>query len=91
VAQLAQLREEILTRARVLWENFEAGNEVVAETQKIAEQPLQMSLFAEEEPICPAEIEVLKKLEKVNILGTSPMQAMNILYELQQELLNVKK
>gem|GEM_PF-3687016 len=76
-------------------ENFEAGNEVVAETQKIVEPPLQMSLFTEEEPIAPAGAEagaeVLKKLEKVNILGTSPMQAMNILYELQQELLNMKK
>jgi len=72
-------------------ENFEAGNEVVAEAQKIAEPPLQMSLFTEEEPMAPAEAEVLKKLEKVNILGTSPMQAMNILYELQQELLNMKK
>ncbi|MCT6818666.1 MAG: DNA mismatch repair protein MutS, partial [Lysinibacillus fusiformis] len=91
VAQLAQLPEEILARARVLLENFEAGNEVVAETQKIAEPPLQMSLFTEEEPIAPAGAEVLKKLEKVNILGTSPMQAMNILYELQQELLNMKK
>ena len=91
VAQLAQLPEEILARARVLLENFEAGNEVVAETQKIAEPPLQMSLFTEEEPIVPAGAEVLKKLEKVNILGTSPMQAMNILYELQQELLNMKK
>lgn len=91
VAQLAQLPEEILARARVLLENFEAGKEVVAETQVMAEQPVQMSLFAEEEPISPAEAEVLKKLEKVNILGTSPMQAMNILYELQQELINVKK
>ncbi len=79
----------------MLLENFEAGNEVVAETQKIVEPPLQMSLFTEEEPIAPAGAEagaeVLKKLEKVNILGTSPMQAMNILYELQQELLNMKK
>ncbi|MFF5816949.1 DNA mismatch repair protein MutS [Lysinibacillus capsici] len=91
VAQLAQLPEEILARARVLLENFEAGKEVVAETQVIAEQPVQMSLFTEDEPISPAETKVLKKLEKVNILGTSPMQAMNILYELQQELVNAKK
>lgn len=57
MAQLAQLPEEILARARVLLENFEAGNEVVAETQKIVEPPLQMSLFTEEEPIAPAGAE----------------------------------
>lgn len=50
-----------------------------------------MTLFSEEEPISSAEAEVLKNLEKVNILGTSPMQAMNILYELQQQLVNAKK
>ena len=64
MAQLAQLPEEILARARVLLENFEAGKEVVAETQVIAEQPIQMSLFTEDEPISPAETKVLKKLER---------------------------
>ncbi|RKJ59983.1 hypothetical protein D7X33_28535, partial [Butyricicoccus sp. 1XD8-22] len=33
---------------------------------------------------------VIEKLEKLNIMGTSPIQAMNILYELQQMLLNKK-
>ena len=91
VAQLAQLPAEILTRARVLLENFESGKVVAESQEEVAEQPMQMSLFAEAEPIAPAEAEVLKSLEKVNILGTSPMQAMNILYELQQQLLNAKK
>jgi DNA mismatch repair protein MutS len=94
VAQLAQLPEEILTRAQVLLENFEAGNDAgkeVTVVQEVVEKPMQMSLFTEEEPISPAETEVLKNLEKVNILGTSPMQAMNILYELQQQLVNAKK
>jgi len=90
VAQLAQLPEEILSRARVLLENFEAGKEVAA-PQESNEQPVQMTLFSEEEPISSAEADVLKNLEKVNILGTSPMQAMNILYELQQQLVNAKK
>ncbi|MDD1371125.1 DNA mismatch repair protein MutS, partial [Bacillus sp. MHSD17] len=90
VAQLAQLPEEILSRARVLLENFESGKEITT-PQEINEQPVQMTLFSEEEPISSAEAEVLKNLEKVNILGTSPMQAMNILYELQQQLLNAKK
>ncbi|MGE7928443.1 DNA mismatch repair protein MutS [Lysinibacillus xylanilyticus] len=94
VAQLAQLPEEILTRAQVLLENFEAGNDAgneVTVVQEVVEKPMQMSLFTEGEPISPAETEVLKNLEKVNILGTSPMQAMNILYELQQQLVNAKK
>lgn len=49
MAQLAQLPEEILSRARVLLENFEAGKEVTA-PQVVADQPVQMSLFAEENP-----------------------------------------
>ena len=63
VAQLAQLPEEILTRAQVLLENFEAGNEAenkVAVVQEVVEKPVQMSLFTEGEPISPAELEVLK-------------------------------
>ncbi|CAM5396170.1 DNA mismatch repair protein MutS OS=Lysinibacillus sphaericus OX=1421 GN=mutS PE=3 SV=1 [Lysinibacillus sphaericus] len=90
VAQLAQLPEEILSRARILLENFEAGKALPV-SQEVVEQPVQMSLFTEQEPLPSAEAEVLRNLEKVNILGTSPMQAMNILYELQQQLVNAKK
>ena len=97
VAQLAQLPEEILARARVLLANFEAGKEapiVALAPQVVEDQPTQMSFFTEEVPmpaVSPAEQDVLNSLEKVNIMGTSPMQAMNILYELQQQLLNMKK
>lgn len=97
VAQLAQLPEEILARARVLLENFESGKEtpnIAPAPQVVEEQPLQMSFFVEEEPtptVSSAEKDVLNRLEKVNILGTSPMQAMNILYELQQQLVTTKK
>ncbi|GLC87281.1 DNA mismatch repair protein MutS [Lysinibacillus piscis] len=90
VAQLAQLPEEILTRANVLLAHFEA-DEVVAVVQESSPQPMQMSLFAEEEPLSPAEADVLKNLENISILSTSPMQAMNLLYELQQQLINAKK
>lgn len=97
VAQLAQLPEEILARARVLLANFESGKEVplvVPAPQVVEEQPAQMSFFAEEVPMptaSSAEQDVLNSLGKVNIMGTSPMQAMTILYELQQQLLNTKK
>ncbi|MDM5333173.1 DNA mismatch repair protein MutS [Ureibacillus composti] len=37
-----------------------------------------------------AELEVIERLEKMNIMGTSPIQAINVLYELQQTLLTKK-
>ncbi|MDN4495493.1 DNA mismatch repair protein MutS [Ureibacillus aquaedulcis] len=63
---------------------------------------IQMSLF-EEEAVVPlgadsesgsglseVELEVLERLEKINIMGTPPIQAINVLYELQQALLSKK-
>ena len=40
--------------------------------------------------ISPQEKEVLEALSKCNVMGTTPMQAMNLLYELQQKLVNGK-
>ena len=54
------------------------------------EEDLQLSLFAPIEEISPQEKEVLEALSKCNVMGTTPMQAMNLLYELQQKLVNGK-
>ena len=107
VAQLAEMPEAIIERARILLEQFESkspsGLSEVTPSIKVDEDALQLSLFNEAdsktmvvEPqviqadLSEAELEVLEKLEKINIMGTSPIQAMNLLYELQQTLVTKK-
>lgn len=104
VAQLAEMPEEIIERARVLLAEFESTSRgSVGEMKVDSDSELQLSLFEEvvstdsgtpaesqDSELSDAERNVLQQLEKLNIMGTSPIQAMNILYELQQELLSKK-
>ncbi|MER2116222.1 MAG: DNA mismatch repair protein MutS, partial [Solibacillus isronensis] len=91
VAELAEMPESILQRARLLLEQFEATNsekpQAISEqeqpqspplAEQVAENDLQLSLFSiEEEPsIAPEQQEVLDALKKLNVMGTTPMQAM---------------
>lgn len=88
VAKLAEMPDAIIERAQTLLEQFESK-----EPTPVAEDDLQLSLFEEvNQPaeLSGAEQEVLEKLEKMNIMGTSPIQAINVLYELQQTLLSKK-
>ncbi|WP_274307481.1 DNA mismatch repair protein MutS [Solibacillus daqui] len=106
VAELAEMPQAILQRARVLLAQFEAGHseklapiaqavelkqpESVATTPtKVAEDELQLSLFSlrDEPTLSPEQQQVLDTLTKLNVMGTTPMQAMTLLYELQQKLL----
>lgn len=105
VAELAQLPDAIISRARVLLEQFEDASPTEAMKSTITSQPLaamvnntvvepeelQLSLFAEGPELSEIEQDVLDKLQKTNIMATSPMQAMSILYELQQALVNSSK
>ncbi|MEK4130588.1 DNA mismatch repair protein MutS [Solibacillus sp. FSL W8-0474] len=107
VAELAEMPEAILQRARILLEQFEATHTAekssksdLKQTPAVVEQPpqkqsdeeLQLSLFSisEEPAIAPEQQEVLDTLTKLNVMGTTPMQAMTLLYELQQKLLGNK-
>jgi len=107
VAQLAEMPEAIIDRARVLLEQFESKDQTVAIAATVVSEPaddeLQLSLFEEEEEkvaaveapesgkqLSDVELEVLERLEKMNIMGTAPIQAINLLYELQQALLSKK-
>lgn len=103
VAELAEMPETILQRARVLLEQFEAANEEKPQAinykqeppqnpqmpEQVTENDQQLSLFTieEESAIAPEQQEVLDALAKLNVMGTTPMQAMTLLYELQQKLL----
>lgn len=88
VAELAEMPEEIIERAKILLEQFEAGQP----KQSIKEDKVQLSLFDESElqpeKTLPSHYEeVIHRLEKLNIMGTTPIQAINILYELKELLL----
>ncbi|WP_342559246.1 DNA mismatch repair protein MutS [Metasolibacillus sp. FSL K6-0083] len=89
VAELAEMPKPIIERARVLLTQFEA-QEINAVKEEVATPPVvaeQLSLFIEQQE----EQEVLETLAKVNIMGTTPLQAMTLLHELQQKLLNKQR
>lgn len=108
VAQLAEMPKEIIERAKVLLNEFEATEpvqlnkfeskepiqinkfEATEQVQPPQGDKIQLSLFEEVEQVKPASSnhqEVIDRLERLNILGTTPIQAMNILYELKELLL----
>ncbi|TSI10153.1 DNA mismatch repair protein MutS [Lysinibacillus sp. BW-2-10] len=91
VAKLAEMPDAIIERAQVLLEQFES-NEPIQQVQEVVvrEEIEQLSLFEGESTLSEAEKDVLERLEKMNIMGTSPIQAINVLYELQQALLSKK-
>ncbi|MBK3494309.1 DNA mismatch repair protein MutS [Viridibacillus sp. YIM B01967] len=101
VAELAELPADIIARARILLEQFEATDEVSAATvtkveqaPSIKEEPAQLSLFAEEKPgkvvksaVSEIEQDALEQLRALNVSGTTPMDALQLVYALQQSLL----
>ena len=93
VAELAQLPEQIITRAREILETFEHQEEKAENTIKVSET--QLSFFDEQpkvrkEPIMvqadKSAEKIMKRLKKINISGTTPLEALQLLYELQNEL-----
>ncbi|MCY7748361.1 DNA mismatch repair protein MutS [Bacillus inaquosorum] len=97
VAQLAELPEDLISRAQDILKELEhSGNkpEVPVQKQKpeVKEEPAQLSFFDETEK--PAEAPKLSKKEKqvldafksLNILDMTPLEAMNEMYKLQKKL-----
>lgn len=78
VAELAELPSQIVTRARELLASYEE------------QEDKQLSIFdferveTTEKPI--GTHPVLEKLEQLNVMEMTPMQAMTILYEMQKEV-----
>ena len=63
----------------------------VEQAHAATDDSTQLSLFdAPIEEMTQAEKDVLQAVTKLNVMGTTPMQAMTLLYELQQKLLNDK-
>ena len=92
VAQLAQLPEEIISRAQEILATFELQEK--KEPLANANQDAQLSFFDEliTQPVEPKIVEnksaekIMKKLKKINISATTPLEALQLLFELQNEL-----
>ncbi|MCY8700972.1 DNA mismatch repair protein MutS [Bacillus spizizenii] len=95
VAQLAELPEDLISRAQDILKELEhSGNkpEVPVQKPQVKEEPAQLSFFDEAEK--PAEAPKLSKKEKqvldafksLNILDMTPLEAMNEMYKLQKKL-----
>ncbi|MGG1679880.1 DNA mismatch repair protein MutS [Neobacillus sp. NRS-1170] len=95
VAQLAELPAELIERANEILTALEQPDEVqsvpaIVEA-KVVEKPAQLSFFDEpQEPKRPElsskEKKVLDKIKELDLLDVTPLQAINMLYELQKKL-----
>ncbi|SEK26235.1 DNA mismatch repair protein MutS [Carnobacterium iners] len=98
VAKLAGLPVDLLTRATIILERLEKKEEwvleatvqetketkkIVPQKNKTAEKEEQLSLFglANEKEIC-----IVKALAEINLLAMTPLEALNVLHDLQQQL-----
>ena len=85
VARLAGLPNEAIERAKEILKDLEsngAASKAVGKGAKVSEkrQTLQMTLFdAEKHP-------VIEELEKLDVSTMSPIEAMNVLYEMQKRV-----
>ncbi|KXJ36435.1 DNA mismatch repair protein MutS [Bacillus spizizenii] len=95
VAQLAELPEDLISRAQDILKELEhSGNkpEVPMQKPQVKEEPAQLSFFAEAEKRVEApklskkEKQVLDAFKSLNILDMTPLEAMNEMYKLQKKL-----
>lgn len=82
VAQLAEMPQEIIERAEVLLAQFEQ----TTSQEQVPQVREQLALFTVAEELSTSETEVLTALEKANIMGMTPLEAMTLLHALQQKL-----
>lgn len=100
VAELAELPSAIIERARILLNQFEGADQNIEKNAKkslAVHEETQLSLFEEEKPALPqtkaepdyspSENEIINTLKQLNVSGTTPMEALQLVYSLQQKLL----
>jgi DNA mismatch repair protein MutS len=97
VAQLAELPKELIQRANEILSALEKPDlksvSVKTEVKENKEQLAQLSFFDEvKEPkkqeLSTKEKKVLDKMKELDLLDITPLQAINLLYELQKKLKN---
>jgi DNA mismatch repair protein MutS len=94
VAKLAELPEELINRANEILTTLEQSDDQkvpVVKKEKHPDQTAQLSFFDEpKEPKkqehSPKEKRVLEKIKEVDLLDVTPLQAINMLFELQKKL-----
>ncbi|CAM4030345.1 DNA mismatch repair protein MutS [Lederbergia lenta] len=100
VAELAELPKELITRASEILNELEKENAIkvknpLSDSESVeietTEQMLneQLALFGEpnkKNKIANHEKKVIDEMKNLNILDMNPLQAMNILYEMQKKL-----
>ena len=79
VAKLAGIPDKIVTRAKGILAQLEAGQPVEARRKKLG---VAASLLPQMSMIDPKAAEILDKLGRIDANTLSPIEAMNILYEL---------
>ncbi|WP_202617796.1 DNA mismatch repair protein MutS [Bacillus dakarensis] len=103
VAQLANLPSELISRANEILQSFEQQQEYRENEQGQGEKQKaesvkeisQLSFFEEQEQdkkvnhqLTTKEKQIVNKIKNIDILDMTPMQAMNILYELHKKVKN---
>uniref|UniRef100_UPI0025C5A7FC DNA mismatch repair protein MutS n=1 Tax=Enterococcus sp. TaxID=35783 RepID=UPI0025C5A7FC len=82
VAKIAGMPTELLSRAATILAALEA-DAPVQKNVEVSEDTEQLSLFNE---VSTAELGVVDRLKKANLLEMNPMEALNFLYELQKQI-----
>lgn len=91
VAELAQLPEPILARARDILQELETGKNLEEKEQQTSVNE-QLTFFHESKQQVektarePQQEDVLSTIRELDISGTTPMKALQFLYELQQKI-----
>ncbi|MEH7382610.1 DNA mismatch repair protein MutS [Bacillus sp. JJ1533] len=97
VAKLAELPDNLIERAKEILSQLEQGEKQVTATREDSIDLLtnqQLSFFEEtkatyqkeEKAVSSKEKDVLKSIREMDILGLTPLEAINQLYEIQKQL-----
>ncbi|RQD67202.1 MAG: DNA mismatch repair protein MutS [Tindallia sp. MSAO_Bac2] len=91
VARLAGLPESLLTEAKDILEGLECGKDITHRTIPLFERKEKTRLKEEKHESGNPQIDkkkekILQKISGTDVMQMSPLEALNYLYELQQEL-----
>lgn len=87
VAQLAELPADLIKRASQILAELEAEKEQTAPQAEKTEEDIQLAMFQVEDIPAPkkADRDLRKEIAQLNLMQMTPMEAMNVLYKLQQK------
>lgn len=87
VAQLAELPADLIKRASQILAELEAEKEQTASQVEKTEEDIQLAMFQVEDIPAPkkADRDLRKEIAQLNLMQMTPMEAMNVLYKLQQK------